>query len=632
MNACEVTAAAPSEAELIKLRGTFETRRDSMFQLLREKPLKVAKKRQPLAPGRAAYTRHYSYSITSFAMKAFWLNEQLDVANAALADNCRYYIGEQKARDDRDSFYWAADVVCRLLELFGHHGARAAGRLSPRTEDLMLEMMWLYCKNNSRLADADYERNRAWHIHESENHHIQGFSTVWHFSKFLKDAPLYQARKYDDGRTPAQHYEAWTAYSKEYMRERVRKGLFVETANKGYGVMTLKGIYNFQDFADDPELRRLARVVLDLYWATWAEEQIDGVRGGGASRVYQGAMSQFGRGGINRWAGFYLGRGHGKPPSNNEFTVLTSSYRMPLVVMDIALDAAGRGVYEVQQRRLGLAEKGYYKPPDYRLRTDYGGIMRYTYCTPDFVMGTAMLEARPLEDWSMISSQNRWLGVIFRGHQDARIYPQCDARGGRTYNQQWSVQRKGTMIAQKLRDSRGCKDMRIWFARRGLTNRVERGGWVFVEAKGAYAAVRPADGGYKWDPAGRKATGDWLRCTNSWSPVIIEVARKAEMTNYGSFQTAVLACSLQFEGKCLTYTGLADDTFTFFADHSRPPLINGEPIDYAPPMVFDSPFIQSRWNSGIVTIQKGKRQIVLDVNAPPRQADDVKGRRRMRRH
>ncbi len=102
----------------------------------------------------------------------------------------------------------------------------------------------------------------------------------------------------------------------------------------------------------------------------------------------------------------------------------------------------------------------------------------------------------------MISSQNRWHGVLFAGHPNARLYPQCRAdQETKTYNQQWSVQRKGTPIAQRLvgkRYSRGPAEMRVWFSRSGLENRRETRGWVFVEAAGAYAAVRPVMGDYRW--------------------------------------------------------------------------------------------------------------------------------------
>ena len=611
--------AVMSDAELIKMRDGFEARRDAMLGKLAGQPFKPAKKRPPLAPGRAAYTRHYTYSVTDFAMKAFLLNEQLDTANAAIKENCEYYIGSRGARNDRDSFYWAADVVCRLVEFFGKKGSLFPGRLTEQTEAVVHEMMWLYCQDNSKVEDAETARSQTWHVRESENHHLQHFSTCWQFSKFLKDDPRYNQRKYDDGKTPQEHFDAWTRYIKEYLRERAKKGLFVETANKGYGFITLKGIYNFYDFADDATLKGRAGDLLDLYWASWAQEQLAGVRGGGQSRVYQGPMSQQrGNDQIGAAVWYYLGVGEGAPPRGNTFSVITSSYRMPLVVMDMALDAKGRGVYETKQRRMGLVYAGYHTPPDYRLRTDFGGIYRYTWCTPEFIIGTAMFEARPFEDWSMISSQNRWHGVIFDGHVDARIFPQCQSTTGRvTYNQQWAVQQKGTLIAQKLpgkKYSREAGDMRVWFAENGLSNRVEEDGWVFVEAAGAYAAVRPVMGNYRWQKDEKDGPGDWLRCEHELTPVIIEVARKVDFADYQAFRKAVLSLPMKFKKKVLTYQGLSGDEFTFYADYSANPKVNGKTVNYAPEKVFDSPFIQSQWNSGVVTISKGSRKLTLDFN------------------
>ncbi len=264
----------------------------------------------------------------------------------------------------------------------------------------------------------------------------------------------------------------------------------------------------------------------------------------------------------------------------------------------------------------GLVKTGYYGPPDYRMRTDYGGIHRYSFCTPEFIIGTPMLEARPFEDWAMISSQNRWHGVIFAGHRNACIVPQCEADDHRaTFNQQWSVQQKGTLIAQKLKTSRTSGAMRVWFSEPGLSNRMEEGGWAFVEAEGAYAAVRPAAGGYVWEPSGDAWEGDWLRCEDEWTPVILEVARKPNFADYAAFREAVKENALAFDRAVLRYSGLDGDTFTFYADHSRPPEVNGTPVDYAPPKAFHSPFVRADWNSGVVGIRKAGREIVRDFNS-----------------
>lgn len=604
-----------TDRDLERIRDGFEARRDAMLKRLAGQPFVPAEKKAPLAPGRPPYTRGYGYSVTDFAMRSFWLGEQLPAANAAIQELCRYFIANPAVGDDYDNFYWWADVLDRMVEFFGHSGSRQPGRLTRETEDLVLEMMWTWAKKHSRTADAETEQSGTWFVWGSENHHLQRFSTCWHFAKFLKDDPRYRDRPYDDGQTAAAHHAAWTAFAKEYLRQRAMHSLFVEIANGGYGFASLKGVYNIYDFADDPVLKRRAGYLLDLYWATWAEEQIDRVRGGGKARIYPGRSSSEGLDNLARVAWYYFGTGDGEPPRANDFTPITSGYRLPLVVMDIALDPAGRGVYETRQYPLGLAVRGYNtNAKDYRLRTDSGGIYRYSFCTPEFIMGTTMFAARPLADWTNISSQNRWQGVIFAGHPDARIFPQCRALSrNRQYNTHWSVQAKGTLVTQKLKTNLGAAEMRVWFSGPGLTGRVEKDGWVFVEAPGAYAAVRPVTGGYAWqDPL--RSGGQWLRCKDEWTPVIIEVVRKSDLADYATFQARVLANPLKFENQVLRYETCYGDTLTFFADASRSPQINGRSVSYSPGKSFDSPFVQSLWRSGVVTIAKGDRRLVLDFN------------------
>ena len=71
--------------------------------------------------------------------------------------------------------------------------------------------------------------------------------------------------------------------------------MFIEVQSRGYGSHTIKNIYPLYDFSERAETRRLAKNFLDLFWALWAQEQIDGASGGGMSRVYPaGARSTYG--------------------------------------------------------------------------------------------------------------------------------------------------------------------------------------------------------------------------------------------------------------------------------------------------------------------------------------------------
>ncbi|MEI8291053.1 MAG: hypothetical protein WCH99_16430 [Verrucomicrobiota bacterium] len=616
-------AGGLSDTETKAIRDGFTDRREAAINSLDLDRFKPRKIDPPLGPNRPAFSRTYGYSVASFALTAFWRGQRVEEANAALRELINYFKASREARNDNDNFYWWTPQLVRAIDFFGSSGSRVKGRMSAEVEAAALEMMWLWTKENSLLSETvispDY-----WYVRGSENHHVQGFSACWDFARLLLRRAEYQQRRCDDGHTVAEHYAAWTRYAGDYMAMRAKQGLFIEAATE-YNVETMKGIHQFYDFAEDPELKRRAGMLITLFWAAWAQEQIDGVRGGGKTRNYPGRWSTSGQDSTRRLGWFYLGLGSPvKLLQADELVFLTSEYRLPDLVIDLALDARGRGVYEAKQYPLGLAVPGYHKPPGYRLRNDAGGILRYSYCTPDFILGTLMFESHSNQDWAMISSQNRWQGVIFAGDLNARIFPvpQPVAKAQeRAYNTWWSVQAKGALITQSL-PGQNAGPMRIWFSRSGLEQRTESCGWVFVKAPAAFAAVRVAEGQTTWESITAKPgvdAGDWLVCSSSSSPVILEVSRQQDFSDFAAFKAHILATPCGYERKKLEYTSLAGDHLTFFADRREPPRINGQRIAVAPPQFsLKSPFISADWNSGKVILQKGARRLTLDFNRATR--------------
>jgi len=608
----------------------FEQRVDRMFRAEAGQPLKRAKKQPPLSPGRGNYVRAYSYSIVGFAARCLYLGEMLDEANAALVENARHYLDHPRDINDRDSFHWHADIVMRLIEMYGTNGSKHPGRITPETEAIVLKPIWRYAKMCSALDKAEYKQSKTWHIYGSENHHAMDFTVCWHFAKLAKDRPQYRALKYDDGATAAEHYRAWNEYFVVYCLERARKGICVEMMSGGYNSTMIKTFYNFFDFGEAP-VRRSAGMLLDLYFAYWAQEQIDGVSGGGKSRIYFGkGLYENREHGMAPLAWFYFGIGEAPGVHGHDMNPALSDYRPPAVVADIALDVKGRGRYEVRQRVQGLGQQGRTDPDvtvsskaPSKLRTDGGGILRYSYCDPAFIIGTPMTQARPLSDWVHISAQNRWHGVIFAGPHNARIVPIARPENNwRALNAQWSVQSKGTLITQKLKHHKGAAEMIVWMSIDGLTEPVQEDGVVFVEAEGAYAAVRVPRGGFEWSndaytaesATGDRATrpGNVMIPNDEYAPVILEVMAKGDVENFAAFKAKVRACALDMNGPVLSYKTIYGDELTFDTSGKRTPTINDKPVDYAPRQVFESPFLSSDYNSGVVTITKNGREKVLD--------------------
>ena len=612
--------------------SSFKQRVDEYFQSEAGKPLERAAKQPPLRKGSGNYTRAYSFSIVAFASRCFYLGEMLDEANAALVENARQYLDNPKDIIDRDSFHWHADIVMRLIDMYGPDGTAHPGRLKAGTVTICLEPISIYVKTSSKYNRPDHAETKTWAFHSTENHHAMDFTLQWHFSKLAKDRPEYKDLKLADGSTLAEYYRAWSNYIVTYCRERAKKGPCVEVMCVGYNSVLLKGFYNFRDFGE-PEVRRSAGMFLDLYWAYWAQEQLLGVDGGGKTRIRGVKGFSHSVQGIAALGWCYFGIGTKPDSFTGEINALLSDYEPPEVVALIARGARDKGPYEVRQRAQGLGKQGNESAvmsesmtPN-RFRTDGGGIVRYTYCDPSFTIGTLMTEARPLEDWVHISAQSRWQGVIFADNPKARIVPVVRPAGQAkdVMNGQWSVQSKGTLITQKLKGNKAGGPMIVWMPEEGIGTPIRERDLVFVETEGAYSVIRVVGSGFKLvnksvsnpsleGPIRTSPPGHVVIPDDEFAPVILEVVAKTTAKSFEAFKSVARSLQPVINGGVLEYESLYGDRLTFDSSYRSIPTINGQPVNYAPDKVFDSPFLVSQYDSGVITIQKGELRKVLDFN------------------
>ena len=94
----------------------------------------------------------------------------------------------------------------------------------------------------------------------------------------------------------------------------------------GYNSTLLKGVYNFYDFGE-PDVKKAAGLLLDLYFAYWAQEQIDGYQGGGKSRVYfKNGLRSTRYYGTDALAWYYFGIG--EPPQKVSDNVELACFTM----------------------------------------------------------------------------------------------------------------------------------------------------------------------------------------------------------------------------------------------------------------------------------------------------------------
>lgn len=571
-------------------------------------------------------TNEYIWNRVSFALAILYTYKDdaeppqnfINAANQAIIDASNEFIdaGVGVITQTDGGLHWSGNHWVRLHELFGSDSQYYPGLLSAEAESNIRELLWMWVSNKSPLDDADVTANNTWRIRDSENHSAMQDQLCWGGAKILRRFEPYKSMTYNDGSTAGEQYEAWTQFLIQYLRERGKRGLFIEYHSNTYSKYTSQNFYNYYDLAEDPTLRALAGSVLDLFWADAALETLDDVVGGAGARFARPDDLNPDRNGYAPLMWYYYGKGQVRSLHPGVMMLMTSGYRIPDVIMDIALDTAARGSYEYISRKPGLLLEGKENESRYWVDYENNQILRYSYVTPDFIMGTHMFPNLPSARWSKISSQNRFHSAILKTDSGfVQIVPQGGATtsNDRGYNEQWSIQKQGTLVTQKLRTSERIAEMRVYIPSGTGVTIEEVDGWIFIDTGHSHAGIRVATGGYQWQDA------NWIALTDEYSPVIIEVARSADYPGFAAFKAAALGSSLAVTGQTgsrqLEYTGLGSTgDFVFHMDTDQLPTIDGQPYNLTPDFTFKSPYINAEWPASKVFIEKDGRSLTLDFD------------------
>ena len=584
------------------------------------------------------------------AMSQLWLNKDIQEANETLRKSFRQVLGESKKLTPEiadENFKWQMRMWIRVYGLFNSYDGWFASRLEPETEATFHELFWNYALAKSTL-DRTHERY-TWFVQGSENHDLMDLSNAFLALEALSNVPEFADRKLRDGKYVDEHVKAWNAHYRRYADSRVKSGLLIECASSIYGKYSIPELTNMSDFADDPILRRKMTMLLDVIWADWAGEQIDGIRGGGKSRVYQGKYSRFGdRDCYGHMGDVLLGRGnwtHGKHGHTNSgyiFCLATSRYRLPQVVANVAVDRPALPYASISRRPAKMT--GVEKLPDYQphpcwyvMDVEDTRAVRYTYCNSDYVMGSwwvdpGLGESCIVKDgkhewgnahYAAIHAQNRWQGIVFKGDPQARIYPQCfskrldknDASESVTNHQHLAVQHQNVMLVQANLKRKPIEAMRVYFAPSTQRDLIEYGPWLVTKVGDAYTAVAALNKRAKFMHG--EWRGDFFHLDDMRSVVMIVAGTTQQFGEMKEFADYLTSFDVQSDEQTLTI-GFQDNEgrstqLDFDATQEELPRINGSTIDLNPQNVYDSPLMRSKFGSGVVTIGDGQSAFVWNI-------------------
>jgi hypothetical protein len=261
--------------------------------------------------------------------------------------------------------------------------------------------------------------------------------------------------------------------------------------------------------------------------------------------------------------------------------------------------------------------------------------VRYTYCTPDYILGSWWVDpnlgvsvvVKPGSQhatdtpYAAIHAQNRWQGIIFGTDPNARIYPQCmtkhrdknDSIRSVSNHQHVAVQYKNLMLVQANRHRTDIEAMRIYFADGIRERTTEHDGWIIAREGGAFVACKGLNPESGTTCSGQWGHNNYFSLDNWQAPVLTVAGRVARFATREEFEGYLASIRIQVRDNWLEVSFRDPDSqfvrVDFDLAQRRLPEIDGRPIELNPTKVYDSPYMQSVFGSGVVTIRNGAEAI-----------------------
>jgi len=591
-----------------------------------------------------------------WTLSALYLNQRVDEANARLRARCQEYFDWRAQVQEVPAFlpehqdtyltpwaYFQISDFIRSYMLFSAGSDHLPGRLEPETEAMMRRALWLWVREHSVLEEASLDH--LWHLCGTENHDLTKRPNYYFVSLILAADPEYRDRPYNDGHTAAEHASAYTAYFREWPRQRAMHGMWVELGSDVYQKYSWPHLMNLHDLAPDPVIRERFGMLLDLAFIEEAQSCIHGRRGGGRSRAGQG---RYGRNAFEGYKDLFYAPPGVQPGASHSRVFETSLYQLPPAAIAlrygmIAIDEP----FVIQNRVLGEMMQNTNEVAggenDNWLAFD-SALVNYIYRTPTYMLGCTLqdpslsvpdAQGRPTVAYAGISRQDRWCGMLLQS--DAvdticAVYPFIETTGsGRPQHPYWSVQHENVLILQRIAPMGSGRPIRMGSYNTGMISIAftgeglelsEQDGWIFAQYNNAYLAVRFLDGGYTWNEDRTLASPTPFN-NQSNQRILMHAGDTDSHGSFAQFQQSVRACELSANDLRVTYR-FNDGQDTLQAWSYRPedfeafrlPQINGQPIDVRPATTYASPYLNAEFASDQVHVTVGPYVQTLDFSHP----------------
>lgn len=447
-------------------------------------------------------------------------------------------------------------------------------------------------------------------IYDSENH---GF--MFRMCRHLI-AQLYPEKTFEAyGKTGKVLVNEDAQWIKDFLHYRARQG-WGEFDSSGYYSEEWEILLTLYDYTEDKEIKRLTEMTLDLLLADMSVDSLNGMYCGAQGRIYMPQAIDHANEPtyVMQYLYFDLIPSEKIGQKSTSIDALVSNYCPKELIVELALDRPT--VYENFERK-HLHNMSDIKPE----HPIVGSIRKYTYYTPAYVMGCVQLQD-PYPEGSAkgyaFHEQHDW-DLSFAASTRSRIFTHHPGNRGNEHNY-WTgdimcgcghffQQKTAFMCLYDIPKAESYQFIHAYIPKAEFDEVVEANGFIFVRSQDSYAALKML-GGHVWSTEGEWRNREVIS-KGAKNGAICEVGSKEDFGSFKKFQDLISANVISFDPKLMLLTYNSKHVGKLTMNTIRLRTLNDKQVNLDYP-TFNSPYMESDWNSGLITIKKNGEKMVYD--------------------
>ncbi len=467
---------------------------------------------------------------------------------------------------------------------------------------------------------------------DTENHWVQYYTSLLLAAEQWPDLP---GRDWYNGRSSAVNRRDAKDFLLSWMKTTTTIGSG-EFDSPDYFPEYVNPMLLLAEYAKDPQMRQMGKMMVDYYLAEFATESLDGQFVGGYSRIYEPAVYEPSKANVNAYAYLYFSQG--EPIHSGWVTIAAlSNYKLPKIIYEIAHDRSKPYVHTETKRVRNIIRYGPVRNPR---------VFKYDYITKDYAIGSiqgGILQPIQQHTWGLFLTHGQpyttifsihpyWsgyeLGLFFPEERKTMIASVASSKG--TYNNpnKWTssspfertFQYKNTLLVlYDIAPGTNTDHIDGFFPKTLDTLFVDKSGWIVAKSVEVFIGWYPLQP-YEWIDesvdSGKpfevlpplqqnkwNLQGDYLRLRSYklQNGLVLEVRDKSQIGTFARFVEQLRdhkpKADMQAKHVSVDYTNLDGANLCFDFPNKR--VLNGKSLDLMNYKYYNGRFLHAALESGI---------------------------------